>query len=546
MSEFLESIVLLCKILLDVTLDSFGPTGNNVIICNRDKVYTTSNGLEILKALRQRITQPLAHYIIKVLENNQDEIGDGSKIFLKMVSFSFQEIETFIAKWSKNVQQSRIHSSCLSKAFHEVKEKVLKTQIYNLLLEKSTQTDASNDNNIKMDMKRILQTFFMNKFGTLNTKILVNIITELIFQNKKISKKNLTDTLFDMKRNIPCVSIIGMSINQSFIAEGLWIEKELVSINMKKTLQSVNSVVYTQTNIEPRFFLNDNPNKETSYQNVINTPSINGLIIKLLKDSNVQCFISTEMINDELCHLLVQNGMIGLQLISKDDLDSICNKSGVIPWTNLTKKPKNKHICRANKISEVKIKSKTFIQIAFNETNSSFQLILCSPTETLYRQYYSMIKRSIQLLFIWTTPSIGEKSMLSVSAGFVSEILIHNFLRKWSVSVVTNSNGDIQWENNLMYISAVFKILSDCCYSVFMMYVKKVISNPFHLNQILSLSKEIEIKPFVVSVEGKLELSKITNGDQYSIIEPLELKYRNFLNMVELITQLTRIESSHF
>eukprot|EP01118_Nematostelium_gracile_P011904 TRINITY_DN4299_c0_g1_i1.p1 TRINITY_DN4299_c0_g1~~TRINITY_DN4299_c0_g1_i1.p1 ORF type:complete len:440 (+),score=71.45 TRINITY_DN4299_c0_g1_i1:226-1545(+) len=384
-----------------------------------------------------------------------------------------------------------------------------------LLRELQQISNATEANHIISMAKKLLLSSFSTHLGKRTAEFLSDILIQFLQNVTKLEQNTLQWQVIKMRKRIHCVVIGGGTLEETHISEAIWIERAFLNQQMPKLLEGVKTIIVLsldlegihtkQKNIKLVWF---NDGHSSNVHNDQEVAVIRGFFQKLKTEYGINCILSCHKLSDIVSGFCIEFNINAVQMVTKEDIQFICDELGIHPVTHL-KTIHNNQIGHASHISEVTVANRTFLRI-IPHTKPSYHLVIRAPTEEYVKVYSNTIKRGVDLLYCWL-----ETDNLSIiqGAGY-SERYLFQILDKLATDSMAGGS------ESSYYLSKAFSILS----SVALAIPQQLTRNKTRLfgNQ----------KEDWFNVSQQTEL----------VVEPTIIKYYLWVNVVDILIRVLRIE----
>jgi thermosome len=284
---------------------TLGPKGmDKMLVDSGGDVVVTNDGVTILKEME--IEHPAANMIVEVAETQENEVGDGTTSAVIVAGELLAEAEDLL--------DQDIHATTLAQGYRQAAE-----QAKQFLEEQAIDIDASD----RDYLERIASTAMTGKGAESAKDHLAGLIVDAV---SAVADGDTVDT-----DNIKVEKVVGSSIDDSELVEGVIIDKERVNENMPYAAEDAN-VALLDTGIEV---------KETEVDAEVNVTDPDQLeeflaqeeqqleeMVDHLVDVGADVVFADGGIDDMAQHFLAQHGIIALRRVRDSDMAKLARATG--------------------------------------------------------------------------------------------------------------------------------------------------------------------------------------------------------------------------
>jgi len=291
---------------------TLGPKGmDKMLVDSGGSVVVTNDGVTILKEMD--IDHPAANMIVEVSETQEDEVGDGTTSAVVVAGELLDQAEELL--------DQDIHATTLAQGYRQAAEKAKE------ILEEEA-IDVSEDD--YDTLVEIAQTAMTGK-GAENAKdYLAELVVDAVLAVKD-------DDGIDTE-NVSVEKVVGSSIDQSELVEGVIVDKERVDENMPFAVEDANVALFDGA-IEV---------KETEIDAEVNVTDPDQLqqfldqeeaqlreMVDHLVDIDADVVFVGDGIDDMAQHYLAQEGILAVRRAKSGDLKRLARATGGRVVSNL-------------------------------------------------------------------------------------------------------------------------------------------------------------------------------------------------------------------
>ncbi len=287
---------------------TLGPKGmDKMLVDSTGSVVVTNDGVTILSEME--IDHPAANMIVEVAQTQEDEVGDGTT--------SAVVVSGELLKRAEELLDQDIHATTLAQGYRQAAE---------------VATDALEDIAIDVDeddteiLEQIAATAMTGK-GAENAR---DLLSELVVSAvQTVADEDRIDT-----DNVKVEKVVGGSIENSELVEGVIVDKERVSENMPYFAEDANVAIVDgaleikETEIDAEVNVTDPDQlqefmeqEEAQLQEMADT----------LADVGADVVFVDGGIDDMAQHYLAQEGIIAVRRVKSSDASRLARSTGARP-----------------------------------------------------------------------------------------------------------------------------------------------------------------------------------------------------------------------
>ncbi|WP_226013219.1 thermosome subunit alpha [Halomicrobium salinisoli] len=284
---------------------TLGPKGmDKMLVDDMGSVVVTNDGVTILDEMD--IEHPAANMIVEVAQTQEDEVGDGTTTAVVIAGELLSKAEELL--------DQDIHATILAQGYRQAAEKakeILEEQAIEVTPEDTEQ------------LEKVAATAMTGK-GAESAK---DVLAELVVRAaQSVAQDGVVDT-----DNIQIETVVGGSIDESELVEGVIIDKERVHENMPYAVDDAD-VALLDTAIEV---------PETELDTEVNVTDPDQLqqfldqeeeqlqeMVDQLADVGADVVITQKGIDDMAQHYLAQEGILAVRRAKKSDIEALSRATG--------------------------------------------------------------------------------------------------------------------------------------------------------------------------------------------------------------------------
>jgi len=291
---------------------TLGPKGmDKMLVDNSGSVVVTNDGVTILEEMD--IEHPAANMIVEVAQTQEDEVGDGTTTAVVISGELLGKAEDLL--------DQDIHATILAQGYRQAAEKAKES-----LEEIAIDVDADDT-----DILESIAATAMTGKGAENAK---DTLSSLVVQAvQAVADEDGIDT-----DNVSLETVVGGTIDESELVEGVIVDKERVHENMPYAVEDAD-VALLDTAIEV---------PETELDTEVNVTDPDQLqefldqeeaqlreYVDKLADAGADVVICQKGIDDMAQHYLAQEGILAVRRAKKSDMKALSRSTGARIVSNI-------------------------------------------------------------------------------------------------------------------------------------------------------------------------------------------------------------------
>lgn len=502
----------------------------------------TSSGCKLLS--EASFSHPLTKFIVNAAINYTVSCGDDCKYFVFILREIFNvmhqevDVSSEIIKGKKLINEIELLKQILPCIFSSV-----------LGIPDVGRIEKSTDFFFK-DLYSVVFTFMVSRFSVCDSKILSNVICNFIqsiileFSSLKIIIDYVIShfDIFFCKVISPLSEsriINGFILNTKAIPPNLNIESSKFLIILDLTMKLKTEDVAWKISDE-------------SFTSQLNSMHIYDNIFEHFKAQNISLILTPSVCENSLKGLSKKHNIFLIDRLEKGEIDHMLSCLHLYPLEDLNESLESKNIGELNFAKSLSINSSNFLHL-FCSNSFRFlkanHVLLSAQCNTMWKEYYSECLNCFKMIYHWLKTDISicakkQASSLLVTdskqCNVCSEIKIYNFTK---LEISPSSNF-------LLPPGAWEFVLKDC--------IKQVPVNSEHSCSTVLKALHFAIEKSFYKRIG-VSLCHVKDGDKVSkdffarskcgdvnLLEPVSCKEIMIYNILDLLSQLLRIESIIF
>ena len=284
---------------------TLGPKGmDKMLVDSTGNVVVTNDGVTILDEMD--IEHPAANMIVEVAQTQEDEVGDGTTTAVVIAGELLDKAEELL--------DQDIHATILAQGYRQAAEKAKE-----ILEDIAIEVDEDDTETLE----KIAATAMTGKGAETAKDTLAALVVDAV---RSVADEDGVDT-----DNVKVETVVGGSIDQSELVEGVIIDKERVHDNMPYGVEDAD-IALLDTAIE---------GKETEIDAEVNVDSPDQLqqfldqeekqlkeMVDKLSEAGADVVFCQKGIDDMAQHYLAQEGILAVRRAKKSDMKALARATG--------------------------------------------------------------------------------------------------------------------------------------------------------------------------------------------------------------------------
>ena len=291
---------------------TLGPKGmDKMLVDSGGSVVVTNDGVTILKEMD--IDHPAANMIVEVAETQEEEVGDGTTSAVVVAGELLDQAEELL--------DQDIHATTLAQGYRQAAEEAKS------ILEEDAIEVTEDD---RETLVEIAATAMTGKGAENSKDLLADLVVDAVLA---VADEDSIDV-----DNVSVEKVVGSSIDQSELVEGVIVDKERVDENMPYAVEDANVALFD----------GDIEVKETEIDAEVNVTDPDQLqqfldqeeaqlreMVDHLVDIGADVVFVGDGIDDMAQHYLAQEGILAVRRAKSDDLKRLARATGGRVVSNL-------------------------------------------------------------------------------------------------------------------------------------------------------------------------------------------------------------------
>ena len=291
------------KVLAGIVRTTLGPKGMDKMLVNSlGDVTVTNDGATIMREME--INQPAARMLVETAKKQEEIVGDGTTSVVVIAGELLSKAEELL--------DDGIATSVVVKGFRNATAKAI--EILN---------DIAIDADDKETLKKVAVTAMSGKGSDYAKDHLADLVVDAALRIEEDGKSDID--------NINIQRVSGDSVEDSFLAEGIVIDKAPVSKNMPSEVKDAKIAVMKypielkDMNTDTKLDITSPDQFEAFLAN--EEQMIRDLVSKII-DSGVNVLFCQKGIDDMAEHYLKKAGIMAYKRVKKSDIERISKATG--------------------------------------------------------------------------------------------------------------------------------------------------------------------------------------------------------------------------
>ncbi|MGN0177668.1 MAG: thermosome subunit alpha [Methanobrevibacter sp.] len=291
------------KVLAGIVRTTLGPKGMDKMLVNSlGDVTITNDGATIISEMD--IAQPAARMLVETAKKQEENVGDGTTSVVVIAGELLVKAEELL--------EEGIATSVVVKGYRNATKKAVE-------LLKDIAIDADD----KETLKKVAITAMSGKGSDYAKEHLADLVVDAVLRIEEDGKSDI--------ENINIQRVSGDSVEDSFLAEGIVIDKAPVSKSMPKDIENAKIAIMKYP-IELKDINTDTKIDITSpeqFEMFLNNEEqmIKDLVDKVV-DSGADVLFCQKGIDDMAEHYLKKAGIMTFKRVKKSDMERIAKATG--------------------------------------------------------------------------------------------------------------------------------------------------------------------------------------------------------------------------
>ena len=287
---------------------TLGPKGmDKMLVDSGGSVVVTNDGVTILKEMD--IDHPAANMIVEVSETQEDEVGDGTTTAVVVAGELLDQAEELI--------EQDVHATTIAQGYRQAAEKAKE------ILEENAIEVSEEDTET---LVKIAETAMTGKGAESSKDLLAELVVDAVLA---VADDDSIDT-----DNVSVEKVVGGSIDNSELVEGVIVDKERVHENMPFGVEDANVALFDgalevrETEIDAEVNVTD-PDQLQQFLDQ-EEEQLKEMVDQLVEVGTDVVFVG-DGIDDMAQHYLAQEGILAVRRVKDSDLSRLARSTGATP-----------------------------------------------------------------------------------------------------------------------------------------------------------------------------------------------------------------------
>jgi thermosome len=310
--EVIKNNIAAAKILSEMLKSSLGPKGmDKMIIESGTDVTVTNDGATIVKQME--VQHPAARLLVEAAKAQDSEVGDGTTSAVVLAGFLLEKSDSLI--------DLKIHPNIIIEGYKLALSKALE-----VIRQKGKKVDPED----KENLRNIVRTTLASKFFS-SSKSLEKVIDLVIDAVLAIAEKRDDGTYNVDLKNIKIVKAKGGEFEDSYVFNGIVLDKSLAHESMPKSLKDVKIAILDfgleveKPEISTKIGISSPDQIKLFLEE--QTKYIKSLIDKLA-ELGVKLVVTEKGMDDIAQYLLAKKGIMGIKRVKRSDIELLAKTTG--------------------------------------------------------------------------------------------------------------------------------------------------------------------------------------------------------------------------
>ena len=355
--------------LSEIIKTTLGPFGmDKMLIDSIGDSIITNDGVQILKSID--IAHPAAQLVVEIAKTQDKNIGDGTTSAVILIA---EFLEEFLQLYHLN-----IHQNSIVKTF---------TQACDYVLSKLEELSIDISSDIETYVSDIIKTAMRGKSSEAYSEYLAQLLSTVIV-------KSYNSTQNFSKHNVKCLKVIGPSIEDSVIVQGVVFDKKKLHPQMPDEILNPNILVCSCP-IEVQEIENSHQIQLNSYKDyeefISQEKKYLFEVAQKIQELKVNVVVCQKGVDDSVVSYLAQNGILVLRRCKKSDIEILSKATNTTLLHNLDELNET-YVTQISNVKVLTISNEELISFEVeNNSNSSNNKENISSQLSTNSQFFSII-----------------------------------------------------------------------------------------------------------------------------------------------------------
>ena len=293
------------KAVAEAVRTTLGPKGmDKMLVDSGGQVVVTNDGVTILKEMD--IDHPAANMIVEVSETQEDEVGDGTTTAVIIAGELLDQAEDLL--------ESDVHATTIAQGYRQAAEKAKEVLEDNAI--EVTEDDRES-------LQKIAATAMTGKGAESAKDLLAELVVDAVLA---VKDEGGIDT-----DNVSIEKVVGGTIDNSELVEGVIVDKERVDENMPYAVEDANIAILDdalevrETEIDAEVNVTD-PDQLQQFLDQ-EEKQLKEMVDQLVEVGADAVFVG-DGIDDMAQHYLAKEGILAVRRAKSSDLKRLARATG--------------------------------------------------------------------------------------------------------------------------------------------------------------------------------------------------------------------------
>ncbi|MCD5409540.1 MAG: thermosome subunit, partial [Methanocellales archaeon] len=397
--------IMAAKTVADAVRTTLGPKGmDKMLVDSLGDVVITNDGVTILKEMD--IEHPAAKMMVEIAKTQDDEVGDGTTTAVVLAGELLKRAEALL--------EQDIHPTIIASGYRMASEKAEN------ILDDIVISVSADDEEL---LRKVAATAMTGKGTESGREIFAPMCVKAV-------TAVLEDGVADID-NIKVEKIVGGTIGDSELIEGMVIDKERVHPSMPKRVENAKillcdaAIEYKKTEVDAEISITS-PDQLQAFLNE-EERMLKDMVDKI-KDSGANVLFCQKGIDDLAQHHLAKHGILAARRVKKSDMEKLARATGGSIVTSLDEVEEG-DLGSAGLVEEKKIADEDMMFITECENPKSVSLVIHGGSEHVVDEVERAVHDALRVVGV----AIEDEKV--VAGGASPEIELALGLRRYASTV---------------------------------------------------------------------------------------------------------------
>jgi T-complex protein 1 subunit theta len=334
-----------CKLLASIVRSSFGPNGNNKLICNRlDKLFITSDAATIVRELE--VVHPAAKMVVAASQAQEREFGDGTGLVIVLAGELLNQAGDLLHQGLHPSEIVKGYKRSCAEALRILQLPDLELGRVGDLRDVETVADAlraclaSKHWGAEAFLSKLVAKACIEVLPTYFDGSTVNDLPLVEYEDDDATRDRLRRFNID---NVRVVKVLGGSLFDSTILRGTILVRDtegtVKHVANAKVALFTNDIDMSPMETKGTVLLHSGKELESYTKN---EEHLLGERIRKLSEAGVNVVVTGGKFGEVALHYLEMYGMMAVRCPSKYDLRRVVRATGAVAVSSLTDTPPTK------------------------------------------------------------------------------------------------------------------------------------------------------------------------------------------------------------